>query len=132
MMQPCYTDIAIKQTKWRFIKMAVRSVDEITFEEAINSGKLVLVDFWATWCGPCKALAPILEEVSEEIDANEIEIVKLDIDQNVKLARKFGVMSVPTVVAFKDGKGVLKAVGARPKEDILTLIDEAKKRIAQA
>ncbi|MBR5284017.1 MAG: thioredoxin [Clostridia bacterium] len=112
--------------------MAVRSVDEITFEEAINSGKLVLVDFWATWCGPCKALAPILEEVSEEIDANEIEIVKLDIDQNVKLARKFGVMSVPTVVAFKDGKGVLKAVGARPKEDILTLIDEAKKRIAQA
>ena len=112
--------------------MAVRSVDEITFEEAINSGKLVLVDFWATWCGPCKALAPILEEVSEEIDANEVEIVKLDIDQNVKLARKFGVMSVPTVVAFKDGKGVLKAVGARPKEDILTLIDEAKKRIAQA
>ena len=112
--------------------MAVRSVDEITFEEAINSGKLVLVDFWATWCGPCKMLAPILEEVSEEIDANEIEIVKLDIDQNVKLARKFGVMSVPTVVAFKDGKGVLKAVGARPKEDILTLIDEAKKRIAQA
>ena len=112
--------------------MAVRSVDEITFEEAINSGKLVLVDFWATWCGPCKALAPILEEVSEEIDANEIEIVKLDIDQNVKLARKYGVMSVPTVVAFKDGKGVLKAVGARPKEDILTLIDEAKKRIAQA
>ena len=112
--------------------MAIRSVDEITFEEAINSGKLVLVDFWATWCGPCKMLAPILEEVSEEIDANEIEIVKLDIDQNVKLARKYGVMSVPTVVAFKDGKGVLKAVGARPKEDILTLIDEAKKRIAQA
>lgn len=113
--------------------MAVRSVDEITFEEAINSGKLVLVDFWATWCGPCKMLAPILEEVSEEIDANEVEIVKLDIDQNVKLARKYGVMSVPTVVAFKDGKGVLKAVGARPKEDILTLIDEAKKRLeAQA
>ena len=112
--------------------MAIRSVDAITFEEAINSGKLVLVDFWATWCGPCKMLAPILEEVSEEIDANEVEIVKLDIDENVKLARKYGVMSVPTVVAFKDGKGVLKAVGARPKEDILTLIDEAKKRIAEA
>ena len=112
--------------------MAVRSVDEITFEEAINSGKLVLVDFWATWCGPCKMLAPILEEVSEEIDTNAVEIVKLDIDQNVKLARKYGVMSVPTVVAFKDGKGVLKAVGARPKEDILTLISEAQKRVAEA
>ncbi len=112
--------------------MAVRIVDETTFEEAISSGKLVLVDFWATWCGPCKMLAPILDEVSEEVDANEIEIVKLDIDQNVKLARQYGVMSVPTVVAFKNGKGILKAVGARPKEDILTLIAEAQKRVAEA
>lgn len=112
--------------------MALRVIDAAAFEETINSGKLVIVDFFATWCGPCKMLAPILEEVAGEVDANEIEIVKLDIDQNVKLARQYGVMSVPTIVAFKDGKGVLKAVGARPKEDILTLIEESKKRIAEA
>ena len=112
--------------------MAVRHIDQNNFEETINSGKLVLVDFWATWCGPCKALAPILEEVSAEVDANEVEIVKLDIDENVKLARQYGVMSVPTIVAFKDGKGILKAVGLRPKEDIYTLIEESKKRLAAA
>ena len=108
-----------------------RFVPEEEFDEVTKEG-FWIADFMTDHCGPCKMLAPILEEVSEEIDANEVEIVKLDIDENVKLARKYGVRSVPTVVAFKDGKGVLKAVGARPKEDILTLIDEAKKRIAQA
>lgn len=111
------------------LKMAITIIDQNTFEATVGCGKLVVVDFFATWCGPCKALAPILEEVSEEVNPEEILFAKLDIDQNVALARKYGVMSVPTMVAFKDGKAIVKMIGLHPKEDVLNLIEEAKKRI---
>ena len=108
--------------------MAITIIDQNTFEETIGCGKIVIVDFFATWCGPCKALAPILEEVSDEVNAEEVVFAKLDIDQNVPLARKYGVMSVPTMVAFKDGKAIVKMIGLHPKEDVLNLIEEAKER----
>lgn len=104
--------------------MEVKIITKDTFEETINSGKTVLVDFFATWCGPCKMLAPVLEEVAQNLSDDKM-IAKLDIDQNVELARKFGVMSVPTMIAFKDGKAVSKLIGLRPKEDVEKFLDMA-------
>ncbi len=102
--------------------MAVTVITKDNFEETIGSGKAVIVDFFATWCGPCKALAPILEELSAEIPEDK-QIVKLDIDENVDLARKYGVMSVPTLVLFKDGQPLAKMVGLRDKEQLLELVN---------
>ena len=95
------------------------------FNEIIRSSKPTLVDFFATWCGPCKMLAPVLEEISTELPETRM-IAKLDIDKNVDLARKYGVMSVPTMVAFKNGKAVSKLIGLRPKEDVLKFLDIAE------
>lgn len=103
--------------------MAIKMIDGTSFEETINSGDLVLVDFFATWCGPCKMLGPILEEISGELPAGRA-IAKLDIDENVPLARKFGVMSVPTMVFFKDGKALGKMIGLQEKQDILNAFDK--------
>ncbi len=105
--------------------MAIKMLDSSSFVETINCGKLVLVDFFATWCGPCKMLAPVLEEISEELPETRM-IAKLDIDKNVDLARKYGVMSVPTMIAFKNGKAVTKLIGLRPKEDVLKFLDIAE------
>lgn len=102
--------------------MAVKVITKDNFEETINCGKTVVVDFFATWCGPCKMLGPILEEVSNELPDDQM-IAKLDIDQNVDLARRYGVMSVPTVIAFKKGKAVSKMIGLRPKEDVLKFLE---------
>ncbi|MEA4921527.1 MAG: thioredoxin [Clostridiaceae bacterium] len=106
--------------------MAVKILDKDNFEDTINSGKTVVVDFFATWCGPCKMMAPVLDELSGELSEDKL-IAKLDIDQNVNLARKFSVMSVPTLVAFKNGKAVTKMVGLRPKEDVIELLETASK-----
>ena len=90
-------------------------------EEVLNSDIPVLVDFFATWCGPCKMLAPIIEEISEEY-AGKIKVGKLDIDDARKLALKYYVASVPTVALFKDGKPAAVSVGFRPKEDLLSAL----------
>jgi len=117
-----YTLKRKQKTTGGLTKMAVKVINKDNFEETINCGKTVVVDFFATWCGPCKMLAPILEEVSEELPDDHM-IAKLDIDQNVELARRYGVMSVPTVVAFKKGKAVSKMIGLRPKEDVLKFLE---------
>ena len=80
-------------------------VTDKTFEEETKDG-LVLVDFWATWCGPCRMQAPILEQLSEELDEDELKIVKLDVDENPATAQKFGIMSIPTLLFKKDGQVV--------------------------
>ena len=104
-------------------KMAVINGSEKEFNNLVSDG-MVLVDFYATWCGPCKMLGPVLEELSS--DRDELKIVKMDIDQNSNLAKSYGVMSVPTLMLFKNGNMISKQVGFMPKELITKWIEENK------
>ncbi len=97
----------------------VHSTDQ-SFSNDTTSG-LVLADFWAPWCGPCKMIAPVLEEIDGEM-SEKVKIVKLDVDENQETASKFGVMSIPTLVLFKDGELVDKVIGYQPKEALVELI----------
>lgn len=89
--------------------------------EVVNSSVPVLVDFFATWCGPCKMLAPTLEEVGVQVEGRA-KVVKVDIDASPDLAQRFGIMSVPTLMVFKDGQVANQAVGVQPKPAILNLL----------
>ena len=95
----------------------MRIINENEFEATIANG-VVLVDFFATWCGPCKMLTPVLEELSEEL-AGKIEIVKVDVDQSNNLAMRFGIMSVPTMMIFTNGEAVGALQGYAPKQQLL-------------
>lgn len=95
--------------------MKIIHANEENFGSYISTGK-VLVDFFANWCGPCKMLSPILEEISEE--RTETKIVKVNVDECESLARQFGVMSIPTLILFKDGKEIDKKIGFMSKEDL--------------
>ena len=95
--------------------MATRSTTTFDFEgDVIQSKTPVLVDFWAPWCPPCRAIAPSLEEISNELEG-KLQVIKVDIDQNPELAQRFGVRSIPTLKVFVDGKVVKEIVGAMPK-----------------
>ena len=91
------------------------------FENTLKAGKVVLVDFYATWCGPCKMLSPILDDVAAELPENAV-IAKLDIDESLDTAKDYNVMSVPTMIIFKEGKEVDRLIGLRQKEQILEAI----------
>jgi thioredoxin 1 len=86
--------------------------------DVLNSEKLVLVDFWATWCGPCRMVAPVLEEIAAE-HPDTITVAKLDVDENPTTARNYQVMSIPTLILFKGGEPVKQIVGAKPKQALL-------------
>ncbi|AQL56452.1 thioredoxin [Abyssicoccus albus] len=102
--------------------MALINATEQNFDENINSG-VQLVDFWATWCGPCKMIAPVLEEVATEMDG-KANVVKVDVDENQSLAARYEVMSIPTLIVFKDGEPVDKVVGFQPKENLVQVIEK--------
>lgn len=88
-------------------------------EEILNSKGVVLVDFWADWCGPCKMLVPILEEIGDE---KKVKICKINTDDELDLATKFGIKSIPTIVVFKDGKEIDRIIGLRQKEELMEKI----------
>ena len=92
-----------------------------TFEQAIAGNVPVLVDFWAPWCGPCRMIAPVIEEVAAEFDGRAV-VGKIDVDEEPGLAQRFGVMSIPTLIVLKDGKVVEQAVGARGKADVAAMV----------
>ena len=93
-------------------------------EEVLNAKEPVLVDFWATWCGPCRMQAPILEQLSEELDESELKIVKMDVDENPNTARAFGIMSIPTLLFKKDGQVVKQVAGVHTAEQIKAIVAE--------
>ncbi|MEP9376079.1 thioredoxin [Aquabacter sp. CN5-332] len=105
--------------------MAVEKVSDQSFEQdVLKSGEPVVVDFWAEWCGPCRMVAPILDEVSGEL-GDKLKIVKLNVDENPETASKYGIMSIPTLLLFKDGKIASRQVGAAPKAKLVQWINGA-------
>lgn len=102
--------------------MAVVNLTLENFEaEVIKSNVPVLVDFWASWCGPCRMLSPIVDEISEE--RTDIKVGKVNVDEQEALAMRFGIMSIPTLIVFKNGEAVRKTMGVQPKAAILGLIE---------
>ena len=101
--------------------MSVIKIDKNNFQsEVMNSEKPVLVDFWAPWCGPCRMVAPVVEEIAGE--RSDIKVCKVNVDEQPELAGQFGIMSIPTLMVIKGGKIVAQAMGARPKSAILAML----------
>lgn len=101
--------------------MAILHITKDNYEELVlKSEKIILLDFWAAWCGPCRMVAPIVEQIAEEFD--DILVGKIDVDTEMELAASFRIVSIPTLIVMKDGQVVNTAVGYRPKADILKLL----------
>ena len=101
--------------------MSAMHINKMNFDqEVVASDKPVLLDFWAPWCGPCRMVLPVIEEIAKE--RSDIKVCKINVDEEPELAREFGVMSIPTLVVMKDGKEVRRAVGVQTKEQILKLV----------
>lgn len=103
---------------------ATKAVTDVTFEaEVLQSSKPVIVDYWAEWCGPCRQVSPVLEEIAAE-HGEKIDIVKLNVDDNPQTTMRYGIMNIPTMSVFKDGQVVKEIVGAKPKSALLRELAE--------
>ena len=106
----------------RFIMAEIKITVDNFEQEVIQSEQPVLVDFWAAWCGPCRMLAPAVAQIAAECEG-KIKVGKVNVDEEPELAQRFGIMSIPTVLAFKDGKKVNQSIGLVPKDKLLALFD---------
>lgn len=107
--------------------MAVLTLDEKSFKSKVSEGKgLAVVDFWAPWCGPCQIMGPILEEFEKEV-GEKVVVGKINVDEVGAVAQKFAVMSIPTIIIFKDGKNVKQLVGVQSKESLVSEVEEMGK-----
>lgn len=102
--------------------MAVLELTKENFDTILNTDKKILIDFFATWCGPCRMVSPIIDEIAEEHP--EFTVCKVDVDKNPDLAGEFGVMSIPTLVVIKNKEVINKSMGARPKAQILSMLED--------
>ena len=103
--------------------MEIQVNDDNFKKEVLESEELVLVDFWAPWCMPCRMLAPTIEEIAEEMEG-KVKVCKMNVDENVQYPQEYGIMSIPTVMLFKDGQVVETMIGLQPKEEIVKTIQE--------
>src|SRR5450830_1500145 len=124
-MFPACFSVVLTERKQRLeerVSAVAEAVTEATFEqEVLKSDKPVIVDFWAEWCGPCHAVSPVLDRIVEE-RAGAIKLVKVNIDEEMALAQRFGVSSIPTIMLFRDGQAASTAVGAQPKGSLERLL----------
>ena len=93
-----------------------------SFEQAVNSGKLVMVDFWAAWCGPCRMLSPVIDGLDKKYEGKAV-IGKVNVDEEQELAIRYGVMSIPTVIFFKNGQEIARKVGVMPEKEFISILD---------
>ena len=103
--------------------MSLKHFTRETFEKELNGGALMLVDFWAGWCGPCRMLGPVIEGLADEYEGRAV-IGKVNVDEEGELAMRYGVMNIPTVIFFKEGKEITREVGALPPEAFTRILDE--------
>lgn len=102
--------------------MSIINLNSENFEEeALKSNIPVLIDFWASWCGPCRMMSPVIDEIANSMDTS-IKVCKVNVDENQELAERYGIMTIPTFLIIKEGKEVGRTIGVQPKEDILKLI----------
>ena len=103
--------------------MALQHFTTESFDQALNGGQLMMVDFWANWCMPCRMLGPVIQQLADQYDGRAV-VGKVDVDAEGELAMRYGVMNIPTVIFFKDGKEIAREVGALPPESFTRILDE--------
>lgn len=106
--------------------MSLQHFTKESFDQALNGGRLMMVDFWANWCMPCRMLGPVIQQLADQYDGKAV-VGKVDVDAEGELAMRYGVMNIPTVIFFKDGKEIAREVGALPPEAFARILDETCK-----